>query len=359
MSETTPLRAWTVEGFRPGDEADILALFRAEFGRERTRAHWEWKFLHNPFGGPFISLAWHTPDRFLVGNQVLMPVPLCVRGEQVLAGHSLDLVVHHDFRRQGVFEHTAKHAFAHLVESGGRALVAFPNASSYPGFVRTLGWKRIVEPSYWTLRLSLARKLTAKVRIAPLARLLDLPIRMAAARALATRLAASRAATHAFTVEHGDVLPTGVDALWDRQRREETLSVWKDARYLDWRYVRHPEARFRFHALRRAGVLEGLAVSVIREGIGLVCELLVPGREVGLGQRLVRELCEDLRLRGAQEVHFLGADRGFFAAALADFAHRPAPGNVFVGRALTDEALTALMADASHWTLTYGDGDFV
>ena len=65
-------RAWDVEPYRPGDEAAILDLFRSEFGRERSLEHWRWQFLDNPYGGPFISLAWHRSERFLVGNQVLI-----------------------------------------------------------------------------------------------------------------------------------------------------------------------------------------------------------------------------------------------------------------------------------------------
>ena len=48
--------------------------------------HWRWKFLENPYGGPFISLAWQRETRVLAGNQVLMPVCLNVAGRRVLAG---------------------------------------------------------------------------------------------------------------------------------------------------------------------------------------------------------------------------------------------------------------------------------
>lgn len=352
-------REWVVEAWRPGDEEAIRGLFRAEFGRERTAAHWRWKFLENPCGGPFVSLAWHRERRFLVGNQVLMPFPLCVRGRRVLAGHSLDLVVHHDFRRQGVFEHTGRHAFENLERHGGVALVAFPNASSYPGFVRTLGWKRIVEPTLWRLRIGIRAKLVRRVPLPLLARAADAGYRALAGRAWRRRLAEAEAAAPDAGVGHAERLPEGVDELWERERARVTLSLWKDRGYLSWRYERHPEQSFAYHSIVRAGALEGLAVTALRGRVAHVCEFLVPGRDVAIGRRLLYATCARLAGAGADEVLFLGHDTGWFAKVFDGFTSAVAGENVFVGRAIRDASLTADMAEAANWTLAYGDGDFV
>jgi hypothetical protein len=359
MTEPPHERTWDIEPWRPGDEAAILELFRRDFGRERSEAHWRWKFLENPYGGPFISLAWHREPRFLVGNQILMPFPLCVDGREVLGGHSLDLVVHRDFRRQGVFEHTGRHAEATLAAAGGRALIAFPNAQSYPGFVRSLEWKRILEPTRWTLRLSIRRELSRRLGPTDIVKALEAVFRQASAVHLGGPLREARAATVGLAVAHEDRLPAETDALWDRERARVDLSLWKDTRYLTWRYARHPEQRFRFHALRRGTELEGLLVSTVRDGVALLCELIVPSREVAAGRRLVREVVALHAGEGAESVDFLGHDGGFFAAAFAGFRRRAAAANVLVGRAIADESLTARMADAGRWTVSYGDGDFV
>lgn len=352
-------RLWEVRLWRPGDEEAMMQLFRAEFGRERTPAHWKWKFLDNPCGGPFIALAWHKDRRQLVGNQVLMPFPLCAGGRRRLAGHSLDLVVHHDFRRQGVHEVTGQVAEEHLKSSGGEALVAFPNAASYPGFVRSRGWKRILEPTMWKRRLGLRGKLERRIRLAPLAAAVDAVYRAFSRSALARELAGARAAAPGWSVAHLERLPDGLEDLWDRERRRVRVSLWKDREYLSWRYERHPEQRFTYHALAREGRLEGLAVTGIRGRIALFCELLVPGRDEAAGKLLVLSACDRAVATGADEVHFLGHDDGWFGRVLVGFAAAPAHENVFVGRGIDDPALTDAMADASNWTLTYGDGDFV
>ena len=353
------VRAWTVEAYRPGDEIHILELFRREFGVERSEAHWRWKFLENPYGGPFISLAWHGDPRFLVGNQVLMPVPLNVDGRRVLAGHSLDLVVHRGFRRQGVFEQTGRHAMETLRQAAGEAVVAFPNASSYPGFVRSLGWSRILEPTRWSLRLGLRGKLERSPALRPFAHSLGALYQGLTGVRLRRALASARAATARLSVSHAEQLPGQTDALWEREARSAALSLWKDRTYLSWRYERNPDHRFTYHLLERDTELVGLAVSVVRQRTSLLCELLVPERDVAAGRRLVLESCFHDSTRGAEVIQFLGHDRGWFADVLCDFTRRVAPENVFVGRALSDDVLNRRMADPAQWTLAYGDGDFV
>jgi hypothetical protein len=48
---------FAVRGYRAGDEAGILELFRASFHVERSRRRWAWEYLESPYGGPAISLA--------------------------------------------------------------------------------------------------------------------------------------------------------------------------------------------------------------------------------------------------------------------------------------------------------------
>jgi hypothetical protein len=352
-------RDWVVEPYRPGDETAIIDLFRSEFGRERSLAHWRWKFLENPYGGPFISLAWHREKRFLVGNQVLMPFQLSVDGRPVLGGHSLDLVVHHDFRRQGVFEQTALQAFETLRQAGGAVLVAFPNASSYPGFVRTLHWRRILEPRLWRQRLGVRRKLARVLRVPLAAQAADAAFRVGTRQALERRVRASREATPGFEVHHLDRLSEATDVLWERERQVVDLSLWKDRAYLAWRYEKNPDHRFVFHSLFKGETLEGLAVSTESDGVALLCELIVPLRSIALGRRLLAEISSYYDRAGADEIHFLGHDAGFYTEAFEGFESRPAPENVFVGRAIENEQLTARMAESGRWTLSYGDGDFV
>jgi hypothetical protein len=352
MSEAVPDREWEMRRYRPGDEHALLALFNSEFGLTRSLAHWNWQFRDNPYGGPYMILAERRDDRMLVGSHVLMPFPLNVRGRRLLAGHTLDLVVHHDYRRQGIFEITARACFEWLVDDGGVAVVAFPNASSYPGFVRSLGWHRIVFPNAWSLRLG-----TRGVRGGPLARvagaMADVPLR---AWSRLTRRRPPVGAGIRITA----TAPDDADGLWDRIRSREVFSLWKDRRYLAWRYDANPDHRFEYVGLERSGSLDGLAVVTTLGSRLTICELLAGDGSPRTMTALLTAIETAALERGLDAVEFIGHDSGVFADALAGYRCRLAQENVFCGRSLVDDpVLTERFALPGNWTLSYGDADFV
>jgi len=343
---------WRTRRYQPGDETDLLALFNRVFGMQRSLEHWRWQFERNPYAPPTIIVARRDSDGLLVGSHVIMPIALNASGTRVLAGHTLDLVVHEDFRRQGLFETTARQCFAWCLERGMRAVIAFPNSQSYPGFVRTLSWSHILDPLRWDLRTGL----TSALGTASWARALTWAPGILWRIAVRARLGRGGA----WSVEWRGTVPEDHDALWGECAPEAKVSLWKDREYLAWRYDRNPDHRFEYVTLREGTRLRALAV-VFRDGHrDTICEWICP-RAAGpaLGRALVREVCEGALRRGDDRVSFLGHDDGYFGGCLAGFKVRPAPESVFTGRGLEDGPLDALVRDGRNWTLTYGDADYV
>ena len=64
---------YRIRGYRPGDEAAILELFRESFGVELSPEHWRWRYVENPRGGPRVSLAF-APGGELVCQYCAYPV---------------------------------------------------------------------------------------------------------------------------------------------------------------------------------------------------------------------------------------------------------------------------------------------
>ena len=83
MSAESPAR-FTIRPYRPGDEAQILELFKRSFFHERRLEQWRWKFQLNPYGNERISLAFES-DGGLVGQYTGYPVPFVIGGTDVLA----------------------------------------------------------------------------------------------------------------------------------------------------------------------------------------------------------------------------------------------------------------------------------
>ena len=360
MLEPKRVRPWRMERYREGDERAVLDLFQTVFGKSRSLAHWTWQFKDNPYGGPFISLARRDDDGAVVGSYSVMPIMLNVAGKPVLACQSVDTAVHPDHRGQRIFEQTASDCYAWCQSQGIQAVIGFPNANSYPGFVRTLEWRRICFPVQHVLRLRVDEPLRRVLGIPFLPALADAAYRftrggrLGSRRSLLLRVAGGDAAFRVATS-----VPDGYDALWNAWRSQEVLSVWKDVDYLRWRYDRNPDQRFTYFSLARGDELLAMAVGVEQDGVMVLCELLVHGRDVRLGQRLAVEICLHALARGMRAVSFLGWDAGFFRDALDGFAHQISYENVFGGRAFDRGVLSELLPHPHNWTVTFGDGDFV
>ncbi len=355
------VKEWELERYRAGDEADMLGLFKLVFGNERSIEHWIWQFRNCPYGGPFATLARRRSDHLLVGQHVVMLNRLNVKGRPVGGCHSLDLAVHPDYRGQRIFDLTARDCFAWCLSHGIQFVIAFPNASSYPGFVRTLGWNRILHPSRYVLRLGLGAPIRRSLRGVPLvANAMDLVFRGARRLQLNVRhatLAGQAGRGVEFAISR--TVPEGHEALWDACRSQEVLSLWKDSEYLRWRYDESPVHDFSYLYLVNDGVIVALAVTVEVAADVAICELMVREHDVRLGRLLLSHICLHAMRHGADKVRFLGHDYGFFDEVFRGFERNTSFENVFVGRAFADAALDALACLPSNWTVTFGDGDFV
>jgi predicted N-acetyltransferase YhbS len=141
-------RLWTSRPATAADAPAIADLFRVVMGTSRNETHAAWKFQHNPFAPPLIVVAEHG-DR-LVGQYALWPTPLEIGGESVLGAQSLDTMTHPEYQGQGMFTTLARECYALAASYGVHLLYGFPNASSYPGFVRRLNWDHTGDVSAWT-----------------------------------------------------------------------------------------------------------------------------------------------------------------------------------------------------------------
>jgi len=360
VAEPKPAEEWRLERYEAGDEAGLLELFRTVFGKSRSLEHWTWQFQRNPYGGPYVTIARRARDRAVVGGYSVMPVMLNYLGRAVPACQSVDTAVHPDFRGQRIFEKTATDCYAWCAEAGLQAVVGFPNASSYPGFVRSLGWKRVVFPTAHALRLGYADVLRKMGPIGVLGAPFDVAYRLGMQLRLGGRIAALRGrapAGNRFEVARS--VPAGYEALWDRWKLQEVLSIWKDSKYFAWRYDQNPDHAFSYLYLARDGGIPALAVGVVIDGALVLCELVVGDRDVATGRLLVAEICRYALGRGLSAVRFLGHDAGLFDDVLEGFERRRSYTDVFGGRVLAPGPIGEELPHADRWTVTFGDGDFV
>jgi len=131
---------------RDGDERDserILSLRRLVFGefeRDKLRPEfWKWEFMDGPDGKAFIYMA--EDDGELAGHFADIPRRFSVNGEVSLGTLSLDLMVHPDYRRRGIFDQMGRYAARRVREGNGLFMTAFPIRKETIGGLLKIGWE--------------------------------------------------------------------------------------------------------------------------------------------------------------------------------------------------------------------------
>lgn len=329
---------YEVRPFQPGDEDAVLALHNRAFAGHapRTRAHWEWKFRHNPLGATemVVGMEPASSAAALVCRAVYAVVPQrCVlQGEPGVAGLQTDLAVDPSLRN-GL--------------GGSRLILATGRLYSelFLQGTKTLEWG-FPEPH-------LQRVCLAHLKVGVLRDVVFLVREAQALHRSASKLAVEPVAR--FGAE--------VDELWLRCRGGFGAAGVRDARYLNWRYREHPEVPYLTLAAREpGGALRGLAVARAGgadERLLSLMDWLVPRDDHEAEGALLETLLEAARARGKShlaawfplfqpEAQRWQQEFGFHARA-TPFQESYRCWAKGLGRRWLDE----------HWYQTMGDIDFL
>jgi len=121
----------------------ILTLFSDAYGQELSETLWDWAYIENPFGNPYVALAF---DDGLVAHYAVIPYPLSDNtGLQYKSFLSMTTMVAQTHRKYGLFTKLATAVYEELKRDGADWVMGFPNQSSAPGFRKRLGWE-ILDP---------------------------------------------------------------------------------------------------------------------------------------------------------------------------------------------------------------------
>jgi len=250
---------WIIRRYRPGDEAEILDLFRRVFGVDRSLEHWRWKFQQNPTGQCFMRLA-ETPSGELVGQYAGLPVHMAWGAKTLVFTQIIDVMVDPRFRlglkRPGLFSALANR---YIGDYGGLGKVSggygFPTPPALRIGQRVAGYTPL-HPV-----IGLVRDLSRGDHRRP---------------PWGARL---------FRVEEVDRYGGEIDGLWERMRPALAVAIVRNARYLNWRYADCPDIRYhRFAAFHRlTGAPAGVAILRLRvrgERVAVLVDWLASSRAV-------------------------------------------------------------------------------
>lgn len=346
---------FSIRSYTLGDEIKILSLFQKVFHRTKTLSQWKWQFSDNPYSPPQVSVVEEADA--IIGNYAVVPVQWNVMGRPYLSCQTVDIMVHSTKRLQNVFERMADHSFSNLIDKGFCATFGFPNRNSYPGFVRKLGWSRVCYMKEYFRRLSIKSFLT---------KAFSLPILVGIFDFLFTRVHLLRVSTlkqfygvknPKTTVHTSSSIPEGFDSFWKSIAHFEVLSLWKDTRYLSWRYDKNPRFRFTYFYTLENGTITSLCVVNFQSGHAQILELFVQNHNTAIARQLLVAVEHRALKNKSERVIFTASDLNFFDETFKHYRKQTNFDHVFCLRVFGNAQLRELANTSNNWTITQGDSD--
>jgi len=226
----------TFRPFSPGDEVPYLQLYNYVHPVSMSEEYWRWRNLTNPAGMSLIETAWDGPK--LVGFYGLAPVRLSLRGKEILGGFSEAAVTHPDYRYRGIFSALGKSLYRRAAQSGIGIVYGFPTEHSRHGFLSALGWGEVRQHRdlwHW-----------------------------------------GQVGGGHVEGKYGEIrLIEGAGEEFDRVWRGvsqglfgSNLLVVRDSRFIDWRFFRCPDQRYRVFLARGENGPEGYLAARLLEETG-------------------------------------------------------------------------------------------
>jgi len=320
------MSAIALRPYAPGDETSVMALFERGFGYPLSEAMWRHKYAASPWADPTLSQV-GVLDGAIVAHLGVVPLPLNVLGATRRAGAVADFVIDKPVRARGLDIPLFDAAHAAMLARRIAVGLSFPN------------------------ELSVAPLQDRAPRVAMLDKVRLLPGSPAHA-ALRARVLSQPEIELGFDPTY--TLDARYDDLWFSFRKMESLAVAKDRKYLDWKYLKHPENRYTMMALTYGDTMVAVCVCTERRRGLAVLEVIAREKSVDLARELLLRVADHTGL----ELRFTGWDSWFFREVFADFERRPAYSHHVFARA-TDPTQAFLYENAINWTLTAGDSESV
>ena len=232
---------YVVRSFQSGDENQILKLFETCFGFPRGRAHWEWKYLNNPWGARKISVAFasngdlaaHYSGYPAVFYDTSSGEPEELFGLQIGDTMSAPETRQVGRRSTNLLHRVMRHHFATFCEDAVDLNFGFNTGKIQRYYLR------LVEGSHF-------------FEAAPF-KVLDL-------EGTSANSIRKRPIESSYDVARVQEVDEQWSALFNRVAVEYGMLIRRDARYVQWRYLECPDVDYRLYAIHKASQLVGWSV---------------------------------------------------------------------------------------------------
>jgi len=140
-------QSWRVRDGNEKDLESILSLRKIVFGEteeDKIDPHfWRWQFMEGSGGKAFIYIA--EDGSRVIGHFADVPRWFSANGSMLWGTLSLDLMVHPDYRRKGIFSELGKSAIERVRKANGFFIMVYPIRKEMIQGFKKIAWKVVTE----------------------------------------------------------------------------------------------------------------------------------------------------------------------------------------------------------------------
>lgn len=318
-----------------------------------ARAHW---FKNNPFGH-LASVGEHNGE--IVGYMGLIPVDMKIGDNLIRGAQAVDLVVHPNFRRQGMFLEIGKACVKQAIENAVSFFYGFPNDPAYHGHLK-YGWFYVCDIPHlgrlnkYSFNMGNLKRLR-EIRFSK--EFLRSSVTLVANMFLNLRVAPKMLPNEDLKITSPVSFDERFDAFWNRVSNRYGVIVVRNARYLRWRYSEKPETDYKVLAAEKGGLIEGYVILSIKESAGRregsIIDALADS--VHVAQHLVRAALSFLSEEEVESIRCRMKENSIWHPILRQNALLPLQSTKLIARINSAKLFKTYEKVAEDWYITMGD----
>ncbi len=250
---------WNVRDGNREDMEKILFLRKNVFGEEEKDkldpGFWRWQFQECPDGRALIYVV--EDKHRIIGHFADVPRLFFCQGETVLGTFSMDLMVHPDYRRKGIFDLMARYAVQSVKQKNGLFMITFPIRMATIIGLKKIGWREVGRLPVLVYPIRFHGVLNRYLRFPPLSLLLGGGIRFFYSLRYGFR---RRKCSERFEIEKLVTLDESFDRFWEKASSLFPILGVRNRNFITWRFLQHPTRTYTIYRAKKDGEMRGYIV---------------------------------------------------------------------------------------------------
>jgi predicted N-acetyltransferase YhbS len=349
-----PKREWSLRVYREGDEEQILALRGIVLSGPKDKQWWQWMFRDGPLGPAAIILA--EAKQKIIGHHAFLPIPIKIKDQVTRGSHGVDLMVHPDYRHQGIFISLGK--TLNEFSKGTYRSISYgtPNDQSRHGFVNRLNAMEIGKVPILLKVIDWGNILKSRYKI---------PVFIGKTLGYVWEGITSRTSPPKnadIEVEEVFCFDERINKFWEKASQLKSIMIVKDMKYLNWRYVAKPGKEYKILIVKKHQVIVGyivLKLKKVNPSSGYIVDLLtLPGEDTAATLLITRAI-QSLKEDGAATIScWMFKETPYYGILRKlGFVHRTGP--LLCSRVVDANIPKEFITNPANWYYVIGDDDVI